>query len=1206
MRTSIPQDKINISPTSIIDRVEKVVYGDYTPKQWGQYVTQLLPKKTCGISWTSKKFALHCETCQNDINSCVCLKCFLNGKHEGHQVSFRYSSNASCDCGDKQLWKEEGFCPDHPGCSEHLEKTDIPQDLYQKYELVFQALIKVLPLSFDNNETNAAERIVNFMLLHTSYGDAIRRCFTLAFSRYADIPRIFDNIHNIGKAAQNFSTLLSNVSNDPVFRRDIAPRLIFCLPIFVNRSMIVNLEAKGGKKYKGVEEIEEFSKGIFHWFSTSNLDLLFRKGFNWPQQAIAILRALCILSVKAPNMNTVKNTQIADILGQFDSCIVPEEDPDAIKNIALQIAERLVQTAGIHPFTRQMNIKVDDPNQIQSIVHNFEFTVGGFMTSLNSIPKAFSPKVFDVFAEYIKNKQPEYGNVLDKSTEISQATALYILLEIELRLSNDIPKWLDHMATIAGITRTELCSRIACLPIKHIAASRFAHFNKYVRNDDETYISLISLSYKYNLQYRFAPLFALVQICAEYTEDINSFMKYMAITYGVLSDNEEERSLSLSIFVLDSLFLVTDRSCFMNDSGDLLDSTIVALLKSGDKSYSDIQSTLPNIKNVATQIPLHINNLTKTITTGSKSLLTLKDSHPWTLGVPWVKTNYNYSILNEFSAKNKEIPFSFPLQDDDRKGLLRILSTPAVKYSAIYLTSTQNTADGQLLNGYLNVLCQLEGYNTTIVPSKEAIRPDINNFDQNLTQLIINTYDLGEKTMSLTDLAKENPTTAALLAKFGVQIGNTLDKVAQIKKNKERARAARERAIQSLNINNNLFNDMEDVDDEADLKQVCSICQEEGTEPLNLPVFVHTSLVPSIIEKSLRTFNTDHSIKYESYKVCTACQHICHSDCVMRQESGCFYCSLCRGLRNDMIPLCKYTNFDIDEVDLDEPINGPQDSILNYTSSVISQLISSSVVNLEARHRMNPGALDSPANSMLYKSLFAIAWKKAHMPSDDLITFNNNKLCNLVKQLSMQDKPGLEYTRIVKSICEEITDKEEIYPFMRRAAILQALIFSLNKDQFFEWDEYLEYENLCQKFCIEPVKDVDISVIPFKLINLPQCPVELYRPPFDEDTMPYESEVYYCLLDKHLLIRQNDQLQQTLNTRYKGAVIPVIQLTNEKALSIKYVSIELNKFFEGPRAYYSLLGQPVIGLESSDILSLSQDKVTEIEDDLLSGNFTRI
>lgn len=57
-------------------------------------------KFSCLNEWMSPQMSIHCSTCGMQPNACICLQCFLNGNHQGHEYSISVNSRGSYDCGD--------------------------------------------------------------------------------------------------------------------------------------------------------------------------------------------------------------------------------------------------------------------------------------------------------------------------------------------------------------------------------------------------------------------------------------------------------------------------------------------------------------------------------------------------------------------------------------------------------------------------------------------------------------------------------------------------------------------------------------------------------------------------------------------------------------------------------------------------------------------------------------------------------------------------------------------------------------------------------------------------------------------------------------------------------------------------------------------------------------------------------------------------
>lgn len=1203
-------DVVNLSPSAVFAEVQRMFYTEYTVDEWKDKITESLPKSTCGISWPVKMFAIHCEDCQKSPCSCVCLTCFLNGNHQGHKASIRYSSNASCDCGDPMLWKESGFCSYHPGCCEHPEKTDIDPETYAKYEEAFIKLIRVFPYAIEGKDSSASD-ILDFLLTHTSYGDAIRRTLTIVLPRYADIPRIFDKIHLLDENnIEKLATLLSNLSNDHVFRRDLSPYLISCMPIIANRCLTVALKAES-KENPHLRALREFSKSIFHWYSCMEESEVIIS-YDWVSAAINTIRPYLHLIRTSQNHTIIKNSKLADFVGHLADLINKNADMKDIGSFTIKFANELVNIEGTREFHREVNEKVDDEKKVSTTAHNADYTLSSIISAIDDIEGAFFPEVFDVYINYLKTKTANYTSVLNPVTQISFIVALHSLLNVQLKKSKDIPKWLNYIAKGTGLTLAEACSRIAYLPMKLFAASRYGYSGRFARNDESTLIGLISVAFKANLSMRFSNFYSLIQICIENTPDINGFMKDMATTFGVFDTNPEDKSFAITQFIIDSLFFVTDRSCFINDQQRSLDETIIAILKCGPKPFEDISNSLPSIKNYVLKIPASVKRLTNATQSGSKTIYSLKDGFPWSLGCPWIKSSYVFDIITKFTTLNKDVPFQIQLPTDERsKALNRILTTPAVIYAVLNLISkTQNISDRQIVNAYILALNQigLKVDDPKKEPVTVKVTDDLSNLPKTLTDLVINKYIVGDTEVQISELFKKNQETITVLERLGFEVAESTNQVDKKARNKARAAAAKERAFASINMNISQFdtqaNDVDGEDKQAEV--TCSVCNEIGTEPLYLPTFYHRTIIPSMIDNK----------ELEARWVATACQHAVHKDCIdVGEETKQFTCPICRIVKNDLIPLCNNVEYDATK-ELNQDFLGSLLYKENPFTIDGANMIAASLTMLEARFRNNPGALDNPANKMLFQSMFSHYWRHFHTHKNQEIIDDNvrsiessgDSLISLIAWLIMADKPVKEFKILFqRELNSKYLSNDSLIPFLRRVSIFYTFVFEEAVGEDFDWDDWLDYGNICKRFGIAKNENA-VEPKQVKLINLPDSPIHLFELPFDQDKMTYDTVVWRNCFDRQIYTKvtiEGYKQLANLEEDCKGSVVPMIQLTGKDALKFSYFSWDMNRILKGPPVYFTMLGQPARGLESSDILELNKDRVAQIEDDLLSGNFVK-
>lgn len=106
----------------------------------------------CGYLFQRNDIVFNCKTCQADETCVLCLKCFQNGNHEGHDVFFhRTSPGGVCDCGDSEAWAPEGFCIYHgrrhndaesdAGGEASENAIPLPQEIVRVADALFEAIV---------------------------------------------------------------------------------------------------------------------------------------------------------------------------------------------------------------------------------------------------------------------------------------------------------------------------------------------------------------------------------------------------------------------------------------------------------------------------------------------------------------------------------------------------------------------------------------------------------------------------------------------------------------------------------------------------------------------------------------------------------------------------------------------------------------------------------------------------------------------------------------------------------------------------------------------------------------------------------------------------------------------------------------------------------------------------------------------------------
>eukprot|EP01105_Mastigella_eilhardi_P008420 TRINITY_DN2041_c0_g1_i2.p1 TRINITY_DN2041_c0_g1~~TRINITY_DN2041_c0_g1_i2.p1 ORF type:complete len:1518 (+),score=333.19 TRINITY_DN2041_c0_g1_i2:101-4555(+) len=73
------------------------------------------PPSVCGLVWKHGATAYKCRECESDPTCAVCVQCFVEADHTGHDYYMVTTGGGCCDCGDPAAWNSKGFCKRHKG-----------------------------------------------------------------------------------------------------------------------------------------------------------------------------------------------------------------------------------------------------------------------------------------------------------------------------------------------------------------------------------------------------------------------------------------------------------------------------------------------------------------------------------------------------------------------------------------------------------------------------------------------------------------------------------------------------------------------------------------------------------------------------------------------------------------------------------------------------------------------------------------------------------------------------------------------------------------------------------------------------------------------------------------------------------------------------------------------------------------------------------
>eukprot|EP00188_Purpureofilum_apyrenoidigerum_P003153 Plantae.Rhodophyta-Purpureofilum_apyrenoidigerum.ctg32166.p1 GENE.Plantae.Rhodophyta-Purpureofilum_apyrenoidigerum.ctg32166~~Plantae.Rhodophyta-Purpureofilum_apyrenoidigerum.ctg32166.p1 ORF type:complete len:246 (+),score=40.36 Plantae.Rhodophyta-Purpureofilum_apyrenoidigerum.ctg32166:85-738(+) len=160
-----------------------------------QKVAGELVSGACGVVWKGNELAYKCKTCAVDPTCAICIDCFKNGDHEGHDYAMTKTAGGCCDCGDAQVskaeelqkntlgyrssftqnfcvvyalqaWLPTGFCRNHVGISETDDPSaSLPAEFKARLEYTVWAAAKqvVRVVKWDNSKKRTAVELLKWL-----------------------------------------------------------------------------------------------------------------------------------------------------------------------------------------------------------------------------------------------------------------------------------------------------------------------------------------------------------------------------------------------------------------------------------------------------------------------------------------------------------------------------------------------------------------------------------------------------------------------------------------------------------------------------------------------------------------------------------------------------------------------------------------------------------------------------------------------------------------------------------------------------------------------------------------------------------------------------------------------------------------------------------------------------------------------------------
>ena len=158
------------------------------------------PSGVCAKEITDNDICWTCNTCAQvrpgiGGQTLLCMACVQQGEHEGHDLFMRRNASGTCDCGEPDFIKPEGFCRLHAGKGlDDLDYSQLDPALAKPLsELIVSATtgLERASLDFDHptfspKQTDKAKKLYKPFLFYALLLDKLSALNTYAAKRVAE------------------------------------------------------------------------------------------------------------------------------------------------------------------------------------------------------------------------------------------------------------------------------------------------------------------------------------------------------------------------------------------------------------------------------------------------------------------------------------------------------------------------------------------------------------------------------------------------------------------------------------------------------------------------------------------------------------------------------------------------------------------------------------------------------------------------------------------------------------------------------------------------------------------------------------------------------------------------------------------------------------------------------------------------------------
>ncbi|KAJ6236612.1 ubiquitin ligase e3 alpha-related [Anaeramoeba flamelloides] len=173
--------------SEILGYLEEILAGSATKtKILSDLLHPSTHSKCCGKVWCNGGISYRCNTCSLNTTATLCPECFKKGNHFGHDFVIFKSKFGCCDCGNSDVFKEQGFCKNSKTQKENemkLEPDFIKRLIFITNGIIKQILIHLYELA--NLDSELILQVLDWINILNTQNRDISKYLTKQFLDYS-------------------------------------------------------------------------------------------------------------------------------------------------------------------------------------------------------------------------------------------------------------------------------------------------------------------------------------------------------------------------------------------------------------------------------------------------------------------------------------------------------------------------------------------------------------------------------------------------------------------------------------------------------------------------------------------------------------------------------------------------------------------------------------------------------------------------------------------------------------------------------------------------------------------------------------------------------------------------------------------------------------------------------------------------------------